>query len=489
VNPVEMIRVDAPLGMIAPLLIVCCVGFLILIADLVLPHARKHWTAYLAMAGIAWAFAVTLGQWGQEQRGYANMVVLDDLSTLFNLLFLASTFVVILLSEHFLTSERVEQGEYYALLLFCTSGMMLLASALDLITLFLGIEVLSISLYILAGYRRDSDASNEAAMKYFLLGAFASAILLYGIALTYGATGTTNLGKIADTLINAETAFPAGLLLAGMAMILIGFAFKVALVPFHMWTPDVYEGAPTPITAFMSAGPKAAAFAAFLRTFFVAFGPIHGDWNMLLSVIAGLTMTVGNVAAIAQTNVKRMLAYSSIAHSGYVLIGLVAGGNAGGTGAVFYLIAYTAMNLGAFAVVILLEHKGGGGDELRDYAGVGFRYPLIGAALSLFMISLSGIPPSIGFVGKLYLFGSAVQTGHIWLAVVAVLNSAISIFYYLRLLVLMYMREPGEVLPPIRVPIAIGLALLVTGAITLGVGVFPGQWIEAARQGVRALFS
>jgi len=260
-------------------------------------------------------------------------------------------------------------------------------------------------------------------------------------------------------------------------------------VPFHMWTPDVYEGAPTPITAFMSAGPKAAAFAAFLRTFFVAFGPIHGDWNMLLSVIAGLTMTVGNVAAIAQTNVKRMLAYSSIAHSGYVLIGLVAGGNAGGTGAVFYLIAYTAMNLGAFAVVILLEHKGGGGDELRDYAGVGFRYPLIGAALSLFMISLSGIPPSIGFVGKLYLFGSAVQTGHIWLAVVAVLNSAISIFYYLRLLVLMYMREPGEVLPPIRVPIAIGLALLVTGAITLGVGVFPGQWIEAARQGVRALFS
>jgi NADH-quinone oxidoreductase subunit N len=383
----------------------------------------------------------------------------------------------------------VEQGEYYALILFCTSGMMLLASALDLITLFLGIEVLSISLYILAGYRRDSDASNEAAMKYFLLGAFASAILLYGIALTYGATGTTSLGRIADALTNAESAFPAGLLLAGMAMILIGFAFKVALVPFHMWTPDVYEGAPTPITAFMSAGPKAAAFAAFLRTFFVAFGPIHGDWNMLLSVIAALTMTVGNVAAIAQTNVKRMLAYSSIAHSGYVLIGLVAGGAAGATGSVFYLIAYTAMNLGAFAVVILLEHKGGGGDELRDYAGVGFRYPLIGAALSLFMISLSGIPPTVGFVGKLYLFGSAVNTGHIWLAVIAVLNSAISVFYYLRLLVLMYMREPGEVLPPIRVPAAIGLALLVTALATLGFGVFPGQWIEAARQGVRALFS
>ncbi len=482
------IQVSAPLEMIQPLLIVCGVGFLILIADLILPHSRKHWTAYIALAGVAWAFAVTLTQWGLEQHGYANMIVLDDLSTLFNLLFLASTFVTILLSEPFLRSEKVEQGEYYALILFCTSGMMLLASALDLITLFLGIEVLSISLYILAGYRRDSDAGNEAAMKYFLLGAFASAILLYGIALTYGATGTTSLGRIADALTNAESAFPAGLLLAGMAMILIGFAFKVALVPFHMWTPDVYEGAPTPITAFMSAGPKAAAFAAFLRTFFVAFGPIHGDWNMLLSVIAALTMTVGNVAAIAQTNVKRMLAYSSIAHSGYVLIGLVAGGAAGATGAVFYLIAYTAMNLGAFAVVILLEHKGGGGDELRDYAGVGFRYPLIGAALSLFMISLSGIPPTVGFVGKLFLFGSAVSTGHIWLAVIAVLNSAISVFYYLRLLVLMYMREPGEVLPPIRVPAAIGLALLVTALATLGLGVFPGQWIEAAKQGVRALF-
>jgi len=483
------IQVDAPMGMIQPLLIVCGVGFLILIADLILPHTKKHWTAYMALAGIAWAFVVALGQWGQSQRGYSNMVVLDDLSTLFNLLFLASSFVTILLSEPFLRSERVEQGEYYALILFCTSGMMLLASALDLITLFLGIEVLSISLYILAGYRRDSDTSNEAAMKYFLLGAFASAILLYGIALTYGATGTTNLGRIADVLTNAEGTLPAGLLLAGMAMILIGFAFKVALVPFHMWTPDVYEGAPTPITAFMSAGPKAAAFAAFLRTFFVAFGPIHSDWNMLLSVLAALTMTVGNIAAIAQTNVKRMLAYSSIAHSGYVLIGLVAGGNDGGVASVFYLIAYTAMNLGAFAVVILLEHKGGGGDELRDYAGVGFRYPLIGAALSLFMISLSGIPPTVGFVGKLSLFGAAVHTGHIWLAVIGVLNSAISIFYYLRLLVLMYMREPGEVLPPIRVPAAIGLALFVTALATLGVGLFPGQWIEAAKHGVQALFS
>jgi NADH-quinone oxidoreductase subunit N len=486
VNPLQ---ISTPIGMIEPLLIVCGVAFALLLLDLVLPHSKKHWTGYIALAGVAWAFARAAGQWGSEQRGYADMVVLDDLSTLFNLLFLASTFVTILLSEPFLRSENVEQPEYYALLLFCTAGMMLLASALDLITLFLGIEVLSISLYVLAGYRRGSDASNEAAMKYFLLGAFASAILLYGIALTYGATATTNLSRIAESFTTSGSQFPEGLLLAGMAMILVGFAFKVALVPFHMWTPDVYEGAPTPITAFMSAGPKAAAFAAFLRTFFVAFGPIHSDWNMLLSVIAALTMTVGNVAAIAQTNVKRMLAYSSIAHSGYVLIGLVAGGNVGGTAAIFYLLAYTAMNLGAFAVVILLEHRGMGGDELRDYAGLGFRYPIIGAMLALFMISLSGIPPTVGFVGKLYLFGAAVQTGHIPLAVIAVLNSAVSVFYYLRLLVLMYMREPGEVLPPIRVPAAIGIALLATSVVTLGVGIFPGDWIEAARQGVRALFS
>ena len=481
--------IQAPLGMILPLLIVCGTAFFVLLLDLVLPYGRKHWTAYPAMAGVLWALTAAASQWGLEERGYANMVALDNLSTIFNLLFLGSTFLVMLLSGPFLRREDVEQPEYYALLLFATSGMMLLASGLDLITLFLGIEVLSISLYILAGYRRGSDASNEAAMKYFLLGAFASAVLLYGIALTYGATGTTNLERIADALTNSEGPFPGAMLLAGMAMILVGFAFKVALVPFHMWTPDVYEGAPTPITAFMSAGPKAAAFAAFLRTFFVAFGPIHADWNMLLSVLAALTMSVGNIAAIAQTNVKRMLAYSSIAHSGYVLIGLVAGGSAGGTGSIFYLLAYTAMNLGAFGVVILLEQKGDGGNELRDFAGVGFRYPLVGAALALFMISLSGIPPTVGFVGKLYLFGAAVQTKHYALAVIGVLNSAVSVFYYLRLLVLMYMREPGEELPPLRVPLAVGLALLVASVATLGAGLLPGQWIEMAREGVRALLS
>ena len=480
---------DAPLGMIEPLLIVTCVGIALLLLDLVLPHGKKHFSAWIALAGVGWALLRTLTQWGLFQTGYSGMVVLDNLSTLFNVLFLASTGIVILLSHPFLKKDDVEHSEYYALLLFATAGMMILASGLDLITLFLGIEVLSISLYILAGYRRDSDASNEAALKYFLLGAFASSILLYGIALVYGATGTTNLARIGDALTGANGSLPEGLLFAGIALILVGLAFKVAAAPFHMWTPDVYEGAPTPVTAFLSAGPKAAAFAALIRTFFIAFGPAHAEWDLILTVIAILTMTIGNVAAIAQTNVKRMLAYSSIAHSGYVLIGVVTGGVIGGTGAVFYLISYVAMNLGAFAVIILLEHKGERGEELRDYAGLGFRYPLIGALLSLSMISLSGIPPTVGFIGKLYLFGGAVQSGHVLLAVFGVLNSAISVFYYLRLMVLMYMKDAQETMPPIRMPLAFALVLLVTSFATLWPGLFPGVWFEAARDGVRALFS
>jgi NADH-quinone oxidoreductase subunit N len=326
-------------------------------------------------------------------------------------------------------------------------------------------------------------------MKYFLLGAFASAVLLYGIALVFGATGTTNLPRIAEALGGAAGPVPSGLLFAGVALVLVGLAFKVAAVPFHMWTPDVYEGAPTPVTAFLSAGPKAAAFAAILRTFFIAFGPIQAEWDGVLSVIAALTMTVGNIAAIAQTNVKRMLAYSSIAHSGYVLIGVVAGGASGGAAAVFYLLAYVAMNLGAFAVIVLLESKGQRGEQLRDYAGIGFKYPWIGALLSLFMIALSGIPPTVGFVGKLYLFGAAVQSGHVLLAVIGVLNSAVSVFYYLRLMVLMYMREEQETLPALRVPITLALVLLVTAAATIGPGLWPSAWLDAAREGILSLFS
>jgi NADH-quinone oxidoreductase subunit N len=478
--------IDAPLGMIEPLLVVSITGILLLLVDLMLPHGKKHLSAYLALAGVVYAMIRSAAQWGTLETGYSGMVVLDNLSTVLNLLFLGSTGVVILLSMPFLRREDVEHSEYYALLLFATAGMMILGMGLDLITLFLGIEVMSISLYILAGYRRDSDASNEAAMKYFLLGAFASSVLLYGIALVFGATGTTNLVRIAEVI--GESSGAEGLLFGGIALILVGLAFKVAAAPFHMWTPDVYEGAPTPITAFLSAGPKAAAFAAIIRTFFIGFGPVAPEWTTIVQVLAALTMTIGNVAAIAQTNVKRMLAYSSIAHSGYVLIG-VASGRDGCAAAVFYLLAYVAMNLGAFAVIVLLEHKGQRGEELKDYGGLGFRYPVIGALLSLFMISLSGIPPTVGFVGKLYLFGTAVQAGHVLLAVIGVLNSAVSVFYYLRLMVLMYMRESQETLPAIRVPVTLAACLIVTAAATLAGGIWPGAWLDAVRAGVQALFS
>ena len=481
------IKVDAPLGMIEPLLIVCGVGFVILIADLLLPHSKKHWCGTMALIGIAWAFAIALGQWGEEQRGYANMVVLDNLSTIFNLLFLASTFVTILLSEPFLRSENLEQAEYYALLLFCTSGMMLLASALDLITLFLGIEVLSISLYVLAGYRRDSDASNEAAMKYFLLGAFASAILLYGIALTYGATGTTSLAGIAEALTSAEGPFPAGLLLAGMAMILIGFAFKVALVPFHMWTPDVYEGAPTPITAFMSAGPKAAAFAAFLRTFFVAFGPIHGDWNMLLSVIAALTMTVGNVAAIAQTNVKRMLAYSSIAHAGYILVAMVVGTSLGSSAFMFYLFAYTMATLGAFAVIVALGQPGEDNMNVEEYAGLWSVRPGLAVAMAVFMLALLGFPifGGIGFFAKWYVIQAALQTPfpQTHLAIILVVTSVVSAGYYLYVVMVMFMkpRASAAVLPE-RTSAWTGAVVWASAAIILIFGLFPDAIVSLTQR-------
>ena len=479
--------VDAPLGMIEPLIIISVVGILLLLVDLILPHGKKHLSAYLALAGVVYALARTAAQWGMSRTGYSGMVVLDNLSTLFNLLFLSSTGVVILLSMPFLRKDDVEHSEYYALLLFATAGMMILASGLDLITLFLGIEVLSISLYILAGYRRDSDASNEAAMKYFLLGAFASSILLYGIALVYGATGTTNLAKIAEAAGGAGGPLPEGLLFAGVALILVGFAFKVAAAPFHMWTPDVYEGAPTPITAFLSAGPKAAAFAAAIRVFFIAFGPIQAEWDSILSVIAALTMTIGNIAAIAQTNVKRMLAYSSIAHAGYLLIALVVGGEIGGQALLFYLLSYTAMALGAFGVLGSLKEGPKDNEAYKDLAGLGFKRPFLGAAMALFMLSLAGFPPLGGFTGKFYLFHAAIVAGHLDLAIIGAINSLLSVVFYLKVIVAMYMEQGGaEGQPFNRAPyLYLAVAACLIGTIYLGI--FPSAALDLSLKSFASL--
>jgi len=391
-----------------------------------------------------------------------------------------------LISIPYVRRTGMDRGEYYALLLFSTLGMMIMAGSLDLITIFLGLETLSISLYILAGFLREQLKSNESALKYLLLGAFASGFVLYGIALIYGATGSINLKRVAEVVAAGKVASPT-LLIIGMGLLIIGFGFKVASVPFHMWTPDVYEGAPTSVTAFMIAGTKAAAFAAFLRILMTALPVLQPDWSRILWVLAVLTMTVGNVVAIAQSNIKRMLAYSSIAHAGYILVALVAAGKLGSGSVLFYLVAYTFMNLGAFAVVVALARQEGERLTIDEYAGLGLRYPFLGAAMALFMFSLAGIPPTGGFMGKFYIFSAAIQANYIGLAVIGVLNSVISAYYYLRVTVVMYMGQ-GEAEPAAgRLSPALTLAVLIAIVGTLQLGLFPSRIFEVALRSVGAL--
>ena len=413
---------------------------------------------------------------------FEGMFVHDGLTVFFTLLFCAVGVVSVLFAWDYNRRTRIGQPEFYSLLLASVLGMVVMAASNELVTIFLGLELMSLALYVMVGFRRNLLESNEAALKYFLLGAFASGFLLYGIALLYGATGSTNLQRIGDFLGDTPLRGQP-MVLAGGLLVLTGFLFKVAAVPFHMWTPDAYQGAPTSVTGFMSAGAKAAGFAALVRVLLRALPTMQHDWQPLLAIVAMLTMTVGNVTALLQNNIKRMLAYSSIAHAGYILVALTAGGSEGSAAAVFYLAAYSAMNLGAFAILTML---GRGSDEpmlVSDLAGLGFRQPLAGLALTLFMISLGGIPPTAGFMGKVLVFGAAVKAGLVWpLVVVGVLNSVVSVFYYLRITVALYMREPeGE-------PVALSLnapavaALLLTAAATLWWGIQShGLWLEAQR--------
>jgi NADH-quinone oxidoreductase subunit N len=386
--------------------------------------------------------------------------------------------------------------------MFATSGMMFMASAGDLVIVFLGLEILSIATYVMCGFRRTDIRSNESSMKYFILGSFSSAFLLYGVALTYGATataagpGTTNIAEIARRLPDAQ--YPL-LLFAGAAMMLVGFGFKIATAPFHVWTPDVYEGAPTPVTAFMAAGPKAAGFASFMRVFLFAFpfvvaaanktvaGQIHAAWLSTLVVIAVLTMTVGNVVAIAQNNVKRMLAYSSIAHAGYALVGFIAAGaaadmeqrNAAIAAVIFYLLTYAVMNLGAFAVVQLIARAGDRRTEVEDYNGIGFQSPWLAFCLSLFLLSLLGMPLTAGFMGKVMVFRAALDQHYYLLVVIGVLNTAISAYYYLRLIIVMFFRERTTAWNAPQVPASVGVALVITILGVFYLGLFPGRVINA----------
>jgi NADH-quinone oxidoreductase subunit N len=476
--------VPVALGPLAPMLVVAGTGMLVLLLDLVPPRESKTHLGTLALAGLCAALFASILRWGTGERAFRDMIVLDQHAVFFDIVIAYASALVILLSMDYLRRSGAESGEYYALVLFSTSGMLLLASAGDLIVVFLGIELMSLSLYVLTGlYRRDLE-STEASMKYFLLGAFASAFLLYGIALVYGTTGATNFDRIAAA-VAARPHDP--LLLVGLGLILVGFGFKISTVPFHMWAPDVYQGAPTSVTALIATGSKAAMLAVIIRFVVSAFRPAESDWRALLWVLAALTMTVGNVVAIAQTNLKRMLAYSSVAHVGYMLVGLVAGGVPGASAVLFYVFAYVFTTVGTFGVITLCERDGREAVEVADYSGLGRRSPLLALALSLFLLSLVGIPPLAGFVGKFYVFGSAVRAGYLWLAVIAVLNSALAAYYYLRVIVYMYMRDPEAGGAAYAPSFAGVLALTISLAGILLLGVAPGPFIELAQVAVTPL--
>lgn len=468
---------------ILPILTLAGFGIIVLLVDLLSPRrpGDKNFLAYISLIGIVVAAILTRNSTGTALFSFNDSFAIDNYSLFFNFIFLLSTGLVILISHNYIKREEINYGEYYALILFSTIGMILMASGADLLNIYIGLEIMSVSIYILTGFKRSKITSNEASLKYFLLGAFATGFLLYGISIIYGSTGAINLKEIAGFIAGKGGAVDP-LFLMGMGLIIIGLGFKVASVPFHAWVPDVYEGAPTAITAFMSVGPKAAAFAAFFRIFLTAFGSTHYEWQKIIYIIAVLTMTIGNVVALAQTNIKRMLAYSSIAHAGYLLIALVATNNLGVSGVLFYVLAYTFMNIGAFAIVIVLSQKDDTFIQIDDYAGLGIKHPFLSIAMTFFLLSMAGIPPMAGFVGKFYIFSAAIKSGYVGLAIIGVINSVISVYYYLRVTVIMYMKEPARDFTPLTLSPLIIAAIVISVIGTLHLGIFPSQVMEIAQQ-------
>ncbi len=442
------------LKVILPLAVLVVWACALLLVDLFIPKERKGWTALLAAVGLVLALGLTIAQDSSPYGAFGGMVMVDGFSVFLNTLFLGSGLAAIALAYDYLKRQGIERGEFYILLLFSISGMLLMAQAADLIVIFLALELLSIPLYVLAGFARPRLDSEESALKYFLLGSFSGGFFVFGVALVFGATGTTSLAGVAAIVANHAANLP--LLIIGAALMLIGLGFKVAAVPFHMWTPDVYQGAPSAVTAFMSVGAKAAGFAALMRIFVSTVSITSADLTMVFWIMSALTMFLGNLVAISQSNIKRMLAYSSIAHAGYILMALVPFGNpdiAPGavSSALFYLLAYAVTSLGAWAVVIAVEKANGaeGSDGLKiaDYAGLGKKHPALAAAMVVFMLSFTGVPPTLGFMGKFYLFRSVIEGGFLGLALIGVLTSLISAYFYLRIIVMMYMKE-GE--PEVR---------------------------------------
>ena len=453
---------------ILPEIILTAGALLLLVVDVLLPKRDTDTVVFGVTIATLFATAVAVLSFaGVNITVSAGLLAIDGFATFFKTLFLLSAVMTVLMSAPYLRVEGLRAGEYYFLILCATLGMMFMASGVDLITLFIGLETMAVSFYILAGFLKPSQRSNEAAIKYFLLGAFSLGILLYGMSLLYGVTGTTNLSGIADALAGSERT-----LVLSLALILVtaGMGFKIAAVPFHMWAPDVYEGAPTPVTAYLSVGSTAASFAMLLRIFIVGLPGLVADWQTLFWILAAVTMTVGNIAAITQTNTKRMLAYSSIAHAGYVLIGVATGTERGIAATMVYLWVYLFMQLGAFAIVSMLRRQDIVGDELKDLSGLYVRKPVAAIAMLIFMLSLGGIPPTAGFMGKVWVFGAAIEAGFVWLAVIGVVNSAISIYYYYRVIVFMWLKEETlgsdiEIGPAL----ATALGIAVVGSVLFGI--------------------
>ncbi|MFH0729649.1 MAG: NADH-quinone oxidoreductase subunit N [Pseudomonadota bacterium] len=490
----ELIIPSINFSAIYPEIILTVFALTILMLQAFAPSRSKGYFAYFSLMGIGIAAAILIYMPSAfdlkfVENSFSGMWVVDNYSRFFKLIFLLGSGLTILISVNYVVDEGIQSGEYFALILFSTLGMMIMASGADLVVIFLGLELMSISLYVLAGSTRSRMISNESALKYFLLGSFATGFLLYGIALLYGATGTTGIKGLSEVV--SKTGLQGHIELIGMSLLVIGFGFKIASVPFHMWTPDVYQGAPAPITAFMSAGPKAAAFAAFARVFILALPSLQSEWMALIWILAFLTMTVGNIIALVQDNIKRMLAYSSIAHTGYILVAFLAAGELGIPSILYYLLAYTLMNIGVFALITVLGGKGEERIAVQDFSGIGYKHPIAAIAMCLFLFSLAGIPPTAGFMGKFYIFSAAIKEGYLGLAIIGVINSVISVYYYLRITVVMYMKE-SETVKPIGMPTvifspAIVVAIIISAYGVLRLGLFPSEYIAIVKQSFLAL--
>jgi NADH-quinone oxidoreductase subunit N len=477
---------------IIPILCVTLTGLVLLLAEAFRGRGEKMPLGILATIGLVGAGAATLLLWrttGDDGSGPISfgVVTADKFGLFVNLVLIAVGLLTVVFSSQTIERDRLPAGEYYAMLMFAIVGMMLMAQATDLLVLFLALETMSIAVYVLTGMRRDQPQSTEAAFKYFLLGAFASSFFLYGIAFLYGVTGTTSIDGISSEIAR-QSMSGNPMIYLGIGLMIVGFAFKIAAVPFHMWSPDAYEGAPTVVTGFMSTGVKAAAIAAFVRVFLKGLDPMIADWAPVLWWIAVATMVVGTVVGVAQTSLKRMLAYSSIAHGGYILAGLVAGSDVGKASILFYLAAYALTNLGAFGIIALLGSRERANDDLRDYAGLWHSHPGLAALMTFFLLSLGGFPPTAGFIAKWYVFSAAIGSGYYGLAIIGVLSSVVSVFFYLRIVVMMYMtdRDARPVPPPVPAVAMAGLVVAMIGVLYLGV--LPTRLIDIAQASVNTIF-